>query len=256
MLPGSLEERLETVARSGIQSIVLYHELWEWTDAQVQTLERQLWSFRLEVAALAALPPWDKHPISLADPGQRRATLDALARAIQRAGQLRASRLIIPPGRRIPGLSIEQQRASLAEAYRACGDLAADHGFIVLLPFFNPREHPESLVETSEQALALLEQARHPALRLLFDIYEEQTASGNVTSALRAARPHLELVQVAGVPDRCEPWRGELYMPSLYRTLAEMNFRGVVALAYRPTGDVVRSLMRAVDEMRAALKPS
>jgi hydroxypyruvate isomerase len=50
---------------------------------------------------------------------------------------------------------------------------------------------------------------------------------------------------VADVPGRHEPGTGEINYGNVYKKLAELHYRGVIAMEFYPTGDVVETLRRA-----------
>jgi hydroxypyruvate isomerase len=53
---------------------------------------------------------------------------------------------------------------------------------------------------------------------------------------------------VADVPGRHEPGSGEIDYRNVYRKLAELHYRGVIAMEFYPNGDVVETLRRAREE--------
>jgi hydroxypyruvate isomerase len=53
------------------------------------------------------------------------------------------------------------------------------------------------------------------------------------------------LIHVADVPGRHEPGTGEINYANVYRKLAELKYRHVVAMEFKPTGDPVESLRKA-----------
>ena len=85
-------------------------------------------------------------------------------------------------------------------------------------------------------------------MRLLYDLYHEQIAAGNLIEKLEKSLPHLGLVHVADVPGRHEPGTGEINYTNIFRKLAELNYTGMVAMEFHPSGDPVTQL-RAAREM-------
>ncbi|MGA7289926.1 MAG: TIM barrel protein [Terriglobales bacterium] len=82
-------------------------------------------------------------------------------------------------------------------------------------------------------------------MRLLYDLYHEQIAAGNLIEKLERSIPHLGLVHVADVPGRHQPGTGEINYENIFRRLAELNYSGVVAMEFHPTGDPVAQLRAA-----------
>jgi hydroxypyruvate isomerase len=73
-------------------------------------------------------------------------------------------------------------------------------------------------------------------LRLQLDLYHAQIMEGDLTRLIERVAPLLAHVQVAGVPERNEPDRGELAFGHLMETLVRVGYDGRVAGEYRPSG--------------------
>jgi hydroxypyruvate isomerase len=54
-------------------------------------------------------------------------------------------------------------------------------------------------------------------------------------------------VHIADVPGRHEPGTGEINYQNIFAKLAELNYTGVVAMEFHPTGDPVTQLRAARD---------
>jgi len=78
-----------------------------------------------------------------------------------------------------------------------------------------------------------------PSLRVLYDLYHEQRAHGNLIEKLQQNIALVGLIHVADVPGRHQPGTGELDYGNIYRTLAQLNYTGTIAMEFYPTGDVV-----------------
>ena len=75
-----------------------------------------------------------------------------------------------------------------------------------------------------------------PNLKLQFDIYHRQIVSGDVMMGLSANLPLIGHVQIAGVPERKEPDRGEVDFRWLMGALDDLGYQGYVGAEYVPTG--------------------
>lgn len=85
-------------------------------------------------------------------------------------------------------------------------------------------------------------------LKVLYDLYHEQRESGNLIEKLEKNIGEVGLIHVADVPGRHEPGTGEVNYGNIYRKLAQLNYKGVIAMEFYPTGDVVETLRRAREE--------
>ena len=48
-----------------------------------------------------------------------------------------------------------------------------------------------------------------------------------------------------------EPGTGEINYLNIYRKLAELNYKGTIAMEFYPTGDIVETLRRARNQARS-----
>jgi hydroxypyruvate isomerase len=66
------------------------------------------------------------------------------------------------------------------------------------------------------------------------DLYHCQIMEGDLAAKIRRDIAHVGHVQVAGVPERHEPDRGEVSFPFLFDLLDEVGYRGWIGCEYRP----------------------
>jgi hydroxypyruvate isomerase len=207
-LAGSMEERLATVARAGVQAVELASEWESWSDADLARFAGRRASFRLGVAALAGRS-------------------GALDRAFTMARKLEATQVT---------LAGEVGRDAAVRA----ADLAARSGLSLLLA-------PAG----RQSALALVREAAHPHLRLVFDIFEEHARSGNIATAVTEAAPFVGVFRAADSPGRREPLTGDIPYRDIYKAIRKSGFSGHLCFAYQPPADAAASLIRAVNGFRA-----
>ncbi len=93
--------------------------------------------------------------------------------------------------------------------------------------------------------MKIVQAVGHPQVRLLYDLYHEQIAAGNLIEKLEQSLPYLELVHIADVPGRHEPGTGEINYENIFRKLAQLNYTGMVAMEFHPLGDPVAQLRSA-----------
>ena len=253
-LEGSFEQKLETAARAGLQSVELVGEHYEWSDADIRRARRQARSFRLGMDALSAVPRWSRMPVSMVDPAQRDNLLAEVGKNIDFARKLEIPMLLLMSGNAIDGRPHEEQYASLLEGCKRCGELAAEADVTLIVEPLNDRiDHKGFFLTSCVEGLKLVKEVDNPHVRLLFDIYHEQVQSGNVINTIKEAAPYTEVFHVADNPGRHDPGTGEMYYPNIYKAIRETGYKGYITMEYLPVGDAVKSLTNAVDDMRAAL---
>lgn len=119
---------------------------------------------------------------------------------------------------------------------RRAASQAADAGLRLTVEPINGRDMPGYFLQRQDQALALIDAVGAPNLGLQMDWYHCQVVEGDVATKLRRAMAlgRLEHVQLAGVPERQEPDRGELRVEYLLELLDELGYAGHVGCEYRP----------------------
>jgi hydroxypyruvate isomerase len=148
----------------------------------------------------------------------------------------------------------EQQYASLLEATKRAGDLAAKADLTMIVEPLNSKvNHKGFFLTTCVEGIKLVREVDNPHVRLLFDIYHEQVQIGNVIRTISEAAPDVAVFHVADNPGRNDPGTGELNYPNIYKAIQKTGYSGYVTMEYLPLGDQVASLTKAVDEMRAAI---
>jgi hydroxypyruvate isomerase len=253
-LKGSFEERMETAAAAGLQSVELVGEHTKWTDADIARVKNLARSLRLGIDTLSSTPNWKGMPVSMVDPAQRENLLKEVQNNLDFARKLEIPMALLMSGDEIPGRTHEAQYASLLEGCKRCGDLAAKAGITLIVEPLNSKvNHKGFFLTTCVEGLKLIKETDNPYVRLLFDIYHEQVQTGNVIQTLKAAAPYTRVFHVADNPGRNDPGTGEMNYANIYRAIRETGYDGFVTMEYLPKGEPVASLKKAVDDMRAAI---
>jgi hydroxypyruvate isomerase len=253
-LKGSFEEKLETAARAGMQSVELIGEYAQWSDADVTRVKKTASSFGLGMDTLIGSPDWGKRPVSMVDPANRDAFLADVRNAIGYAKKLEIPQIILMSGNAIAGRTHEEQYASLLEGAKRAGDLAGEAKLTMIVePLNSLINHKGFFLTTCTEGLKLIREVDNPHVRLLFDLYHEQVQEGNVIRTLTEAAPEVAVFHVADNPGRNDPGTGEMNYANIYKAIQKTGFGGYLTMEYLPLGDQVASLTKAVDGFRAAI---
>jgi hydroxypyruvate isomerase len=169
-------------------------------------------------------------------PGREAEFREGVARAVDYARTLGCPRLHcmsgLPPAGLDRDAALETYIGNLHHAAAAC----ADAGLTLLVEPINGRDMPGYLMNSTALARRMIETVGAPNLRLQLDLYHCQISEGDLAMRIRANADLTAHVQIAGVPDRHEPDRGEVNYPYLYEVLAETGYDGFVGCEYRPRG--------------------
>jgi 2-dehydrotetronate isomerase len=130
----------------------------------------------------------------------------------------------------------EAERTYLANLRHAADRLAAQGLTLVIEPI-NTRDIPGYFLNTTTQAMSVIERMGRANLKLQLDLYHVQIMEGDLAHRVRALSGHYPHVQIAGNPGRHEPDIGEINYPYLFDLLDELGYSGWIGCEYRPKGE-------------------
>ncbi len=233
-------ERFAAAARAGFKGVEFLFPY----DHAPEDLAEALRDNGLE-QVLFNLPPgdWEAGERGLAAlPGREAECRAGLERALPYAQALDCRQVHMMAGIPSEGTDRLACRNAYVANLRAAAALFAPHGVTVLAEPINSRDIPGYFLNHQGQAVALLEAAGAANIGLQMDFYHCQIVDGDLASHLRANFRHIRHVQIAGVPERHEPDRGEVNYPYLFDLLDEIGYDGWIGCEYRPAGDTVAGL--------------
>lgn len=135
-----------------------------------------------------------------------------------------------------------ETRARYVEHLRWAGEEAAAKQTLLVIEALNPHDFPGYFVRNVRTALALLAEIDHPHVRLQLDLYHAQRTDGDITRLIETLARHLGHVQIASVPGRHEPDRGELNYAWVFAALDRVGYGGWVGCEYYPEQDTLSGL--------------
>ncbi len=169
--------------------------------------------------------------------GEFEASVDIALRYARTTG---AKTLHVMAGNAPSGAAVHE--AAYEDALRfACEKAAGDNVTIVIEPI-NRRDMPAYFLNDFEQAAALIRRLALPNLKLQFDIYHRQILHGDVVRGLEAMADIIGHVQVASVPERHEPFTGELDDGRIFEAVDRIGYRGFIGCEYRPAAATIAGL--------------
>ncbi len=163
----------------------------------------------------------------------RRGFLD---QALPYAQALHCPRIHVMAGLVPPGTATEGLRAIYLSNLAWAARLAAREGVEVLIEPINQRDMPGYYLTHQAQAHAIVQEVGEPNLKVQMDLYHCQITEGDVAMKLRTylAAGRVGHLQIAGVPERHEPDRGELHHAYLFELLDELGWTEPIGCEYRP----------------------
>ena len=247
------EQRLAKVAEAGYSNIELVGEYGKWSSddfARANAARKQL---GIRFDATAGLRN------GIGDPSVREAFLGELRNALTPMETLACPAMIVLSGNVVPGMSHEAQLQSCIDGLKQAAKIVEGRQIDgqpvrLLLDCIDPEENPRYFLQSAAEAIALVRKVNHPQVQFLYDLFHEQIAEGNLIEKLEKHMDVIGLIHVADVPGRHHPGTGEINYVNVYRKLAELKYRHVVAMEFRPTGDPVAELRAAKEMVASAIK--
>lgn len=175
-------------------------------------------------------------------PGREADFRAALEQAIDYARVIGCARIHLMAGVPPPGAERAECEAVFVANLRHAASRLEPLAITGLVEPINPRDMPGYFLWTQDQAHALLAGIGERSLAVQMDLYHCQVVEGDVATRIRRHIAGVGHVQIAGVPGRDEPDRGELHYPYLFALLDALGYDGWVGCEYRPRGDTSAGL--------------
>lgn len=115
-------------------------------------------------------------------------------------------------------------------------------GLKLLIEPINRWDMPGFWLNTTAQALSVLDEVGAPNLFVQYDIHHAQRSEGELAATLQKHLARIGHVQLADNPGRHEPGTGEINFKFLLAHLDRIGYTGFVGCEYRPTGRTEDSL--------------
>lgn len=229
-----LPERFEAAARAGFRAVeIQFPYAWE-----KSLLGRSARRAGVEVV-LINIPAGDpeKGDRGIACLPSRLAEFrESVARAIEYAEALGCRQMNCLAGVAPPQIEREALRETYVSNLRhAAGELAR-HGMTLLTEPVSTQAAPGFYLNTSAQALALINEADAMNLKLQYDLYHMRIVGDDLAEILSANLPRIGHMQIADVPGRHEPGTGEIDFPRLFDLIDRLGYRGWIGAEYVPVG--------------------
>ncbi|MGE0240623.1 MAG: hydroxypyruvate isomerase [Parvibaculaceae bacterium] len=154
--------------------------------------------------------------------------------AIDYARALKCPRLNCLAGIAPKGVAEAVLHQTLTENLRYAAGKLAEAGIELLLEPINTRDIPGFAVSRTETALALIDAAGVPNIKLQYDIYHAQVMEGDLARTIERLIGRIGHIQLADNPGRHEPGTGEINYAYLLRRIDELGYAGWIGCEYKP----------------------
>ncbi len=239
---GSFEENLERVAQAGYKHVELVGEFARWSKEDWRRILARMSALKITVDATSGMK------LGFADPLREDEFVAELKGMIPMVQRLGCGQIILLSGRRIEGAAPGAQHAASIETLKRAADIFSAAGLTGVIEPIDRLENPSIYLDGVTEAFEIVRAVGSPTMKVLYDLYHEQRGPGNLIEKLEKNIDEVGLADVADVPGRHEPGTGEMNYINIYRKLAELHYKGVIAMEFYPTGNVVETLRRAREE--------
>jgi len=168
-----------------------------------------------------------------AQPSRGEEFAEGLKQAVSYAEALRPSRVNCLAGKRGPEPdAFDTLVANVRLAAEALDQVDVE---LVVEPV-NPFDIEGFALPTTSAALDLIAQVDHPNLGLQYDIYHALRMGEDPVAYIRDNGSSIRHIQIADVPGRHQPGTGEVDFATLFQTIDDSGYEGLVSLEYIPDG--------------------
>lgn len=136
-------------------------------------------------------------------------------------------------------MSLDQQMENVAIAAKRVAPYLEDAGMTMVFETLNIKvDHAGYALATSKQGAELTRAIGSPAVKFLFDVYHQQITEGDVCRNIKTYINEIGHFHFADNPGRREPGTGELNYKSIFKTIAEAGYDGIVSCELNKTKDI------------------
>jgi hydroxypyruvate isomerase len=227
-------ERFERAARAGFKGVEC---LFPYAFAP-DDLAARLARHGLE-QVLFNMPPgdWAAGERGMAALPEREAEFrDSVATALAYAHALSCKRVHAMSGILPKGADRALCERTFLENIRYAADAAVPDGITILIEPLNDRDNPGYFIGHQREALELVRRVDRPNVSIQLDYYHAQIMDGDLTNLTERMAGAFAHVQIASVPGRHEPDRGEIRYEHIFETLMKIGYAGWIGCEYNPAG--------------------
>lgn len=163
--------------------------------------------------------------------------LDQIKVAVETAKRVNAGYMTLVSGQVDPRWPREMQFANCIDILRRAVKIVEPHNItLVMEPLNRFRNHPGSFLQTVTDGYLVCKGVDHPNCKVLYDLYHQQIAGGNLIPLFDLCRDQIGYLQVGDNPGRKEPGTGEINYARVFEHVLAEGFDGIVGMEHGNSG--------------------
>lgn len=177
--------------------------------------------------------------------------LEQITATVEVAKRVNAGYMTLVSGQADPRWSREIQFANCIDLLRRASEIVEPHNItMVMEPLNRFQNHPGSFLQTVEEGYLICEAVDHPNCKVLYDLYHQQIAGGNLVPLFDLCRDQIGYLQCGDNPGRKEPGTGEINYEYVFRHVKDSGFDGIVGMEHGNSIKGVDGDLAVVDAYR------
>jgi hydroxypyruvate isomerase len=162
--------------------------------------------------------------------------------ALEYAVALGAGVIHVNAGVRPDDVSRDHAFATYVNNIGWAAEQAASTDVTLALEAMNQRDAPGFVLESIEQAAAVVRAIGGSHVGVMFDVYHLQVGQGDLATRLHALYPLIAHIQIADAPHRTEPGTGEIAWPFIFGQIESLGYGGWIGCEYAPVSTTLDGL--------------
>jgi hydroxypyruvate isomerase len=180
-------------------------------------------------------------------PGREAEFREGFERALLYAQALECPQIHCMAGVAAAGADRAQMRATYVDNLKWAAEKGAREKIDVLIEPIADRNVPGYFLNFMAEAHAIAEDVGAANVKILMDLFHCQVAEGDLSVKMRkylgdGTTERVSHFQIAGVPERYEPDRGEVRYESLFALMDALGYAGWVGCEYKPRAGTSQGL--------------
>lgn len=173
---------------------------------------------------------------------------DKMRQGVETMKRVNCKWALVVPGHYDESLAWDYQTANVVDNLRACMDVCAPAGLIVVLEPLNRRDHPGLFLTAMPQAYEICRAVNSPFCKIVDDLYHQQITEGNLIPNIDAAWSEIAAFHIGDNPGRKEPTTGEINYRNIFKHIYEKGYKGALCMEHgtsKPGKEGERALIEA-----------